>query len=100
MVSGHCKNGGVREESGACSGSDCADFFCSIENMAFSLWHESESDANGCFSFENGGGHCSQVVWVDSEFIGCGLGSCGSGRSAASHLVCNYNPPGNFPTEP
>lgn len=35
----------------------------------------------------------TQVVWADSEVIGCGAASCGDKRQI---WVCNYDPPGNF----
>ncbi|MDC0723296.1 CAP domain-containing protein [Nannocystis bainbridge] len=37
-------------------------------------------------------GHYTQVVWRDSQRIGCGVASCGESEV----WVCNYDPPGNF----
>lgn len=44
----------------------------------------------GKFSFE--AGHFTQVVWVRSTEIGCGMAQCKN----AEIWVCNYNPPGNY----
>jgi uncharacterized protein YkwD len=37
-------------------------------------------------------GHFTQVVWVGSQRLGCGVSSCKGMRI----WVCNYDPPGNF----
>lgn len=37
-------------------------------------------------------GHYTQVVWRDTQEVGCALATCGS----TEVWVCNYNPPGNF----
>lgn len=37
-------------------------------------------------------GHYTQVVWRDSQRLGCGVATCGD----AEVWVCNYDPPGNF----
>lgn len=37
-------------------------------------------------------GHYTQVVWRNSQKLGCGMASCGG----AEVWVCNYDPPGNF----
>ena len=41
-----------------------------------------------------GCGHYTQVVWRDTEVVGCGLAACANGRGEM--WVCNYDPPGNF----
>ncbi len=38
-------------------------------------------------------GHYTQVVWADSEVLGCGKGTCDSG---AVIWACRYDPPGNW----
>lgn len=46
-----------------------------------------------CISFQcNACGHYTQVVWRDSERLGCGVGDCTGGGEI---WVCNYDPPGN-----
>jgi uncharacterized protein YkwD len=42
------------------------------------------------FSFE--AGHFTQVVWVRTREVGCGVTTCNNGAI----WVCNYSPPGNF----
>ncbi|KAG0568949.1 hypothetical protein KC19_6G054200 [Ceratodon purpureus] len=38
-------------------------------------------------------GHYTQVVWRNSQFVGCGSANCPGG---GTFVVCSYNPPGNF----
>jgi hypothetical protein len=44
----------------------------------------------------NGCGHYTQVVWRDTMQVGCGVATCGSGRSGGEVWVCNYKAPGNY----
>ena len=37
-------------------------------------------------------GHYTQVVWRDSQRLGCAMVTCGDSEV----WVCNYDPPGNF----
>lgn len=37
-------------------------------------------------------GHYTQVVWKDTQFVGCGTARCGD----SAVLVCDYYPPGNY----
>ena len=37
-------------------------------------------------------GHYTQVVWRNTNFVGCGMVSCGP----TEVWVCNYSPPGNY----
>jgi pathogenesis-related protein 1 len=37
-------------------------------------------------------GHYTQIVWRDTQRIGCGVGRC----RGKLFVVCNYDPPGNF----
>lgn len=48
-----------------------------------------EKNSNGC-------GHYTQVVWRGTTELGCGVATCGSGRTASEIWVCNYRAPGNF----
>jgi hypothetical protein len=45
------------------------------------------NDSGGC-------GHYTQLVWRNTNVIGCGVATCTSGDSEV--WVCNYDPPGNF----
>lgn len=49
------------------------------------------------YDFDNPGfsartGHFTQVVWTDSEQLGCGVTSCNGGEI----WVCRYSPSGNY----
>jgi hypothetical protein len=48
-----------------------------------------EQNSNGC-------GHYTQVVWEETEQVGCGYASCENGNSIFEVIVCNYDPPGNY----
>lgn len=41
-------------------------------------------------------GHYTQVVWKNSQSVGCGVAACTDGRSASQVWVCQYDPPGNY----
>lgn len=38
-------------------------------------------------------GHYTQVVWRNSQSVGCGSAACPGG---GTFVVCSYNPPGNY----
>lgn len=44
----------------------------------------------------NGCGHYTQLVWRDTERVGCGYSTCDADRLTFEIWVCNYDPPGNF----
>ena len=41
----------------------------------------------------NGCGHYTQVVWRDTQRVGCGVATCSNG---AEIWACNYDPAGNY----
>jgi pathogenesis-related protein 1 len=41
-------------------------------------------------------GHYTQVVWRDTQEVGCGEASCRNGEWSTKMWVCNYRPAGNF----
>lgn len=49
-------------------------------------------DANTCRRNQQCG-HYTQVVWADSELVGCGKGECSDGSFI---WACRYDPPGNW----
>jgi hypothetical protein len=44
----------------------------------------------------NGCGHYTQVVWRNTQRVGCGYSTCLSQGYTFEVWVCNYDPPGNF----
>jgi pathogenesis-related protein 1 len=49
----------------------------------------------GCADY-GGCGHYTQLVWRQTQRLGCGLGECTQGKTRKSYWVCHYDPPGNF----
>ena len=44
----------------------------------------------------NGCGHYTQVVWRNTQLVGCGYTACEGDRFTFEIWVCNYDPPGNY----
>ena len=44
----------------------------------------------------NGCGHYTQLVWRNTQRVGCGYSTCQSGQFTYEIWVCNYDPPGNY----
>jgi pathogenesis-related protein 1 len=44
----------------------------------------------------NGCGHYTQVVWRNTQRLGCGYSTCQNAGFTYEIWVCNYDPPGNF----
>eukprot|EP01129_Flabellula_baltica_P008673 TRINITY_DN3474_c0_g1_i1.p1 TRINITY_DN3474_c0_g1~~TRINITY_DN3474_c0_g1_i1.p1 ORF type:complete len:925 (-),score=184.87 TRINITY_DN3474_c0_g1_i1:1550-4282(-) len=42
-------------------------------------------------------GYYTQMIWENTQRVGCAVQECGSGRSSYQYLVCHYDPPGNLP---
>mmetsp|Transcript_4975 Transcript_4975/g.8843 ORF Transcript_4975/g.8843 Transcript_4975/m.8843 type:complete len:142 (-) Transcript_4975:378-803(-) len=62
-------------------------------NGAIDAWYEEEELYNyNSPGFSMDTGHFTQVVWKDTEYLGCGIADCGSQKI----YVCQYDPPGNF----
>lgn len=60
------------------------------------LWYREREG----YDFRGGGfsmttGHFTQLVWVGSSQMGCGIAQCGG----LDVWVCNYDPPGNVETQ-
>ena len=58
-------------------------------SAATDMWYEevSKYDYNNP-GYQKGTGHFTQIVWKDSEKLGCGI--------SGSFVVCRYKPQGNF----
>lgn len=52
-------------------------------------------ESNRCAAGEQCG-HYTQVVWRDTERVGCGAAECNIFGTDGLYWVCNYDPPGNF----
>jgi uncharacterized protein YkwD len=64
-----------------------------------SLWVAEKSNwRGGVLTNENWypTGHYTQMVWRNTQEVGCGAAPPGAGGPAWSTLVCQYNPPGNY----
>lgn len=44
----------------------------------------------------NGCGHYTQLIWRNTQRVGCGYSTCADQRFTYEVWVCNYDPPGNF----
>ena len=56
-------------------------------------------DSNSCNNPKEsqGCGHYTQLVWSDTEEIGCGMASCNNKDNSETEIwVCQYTPPGNY----
>ncbi|KAH9524801.1 hypothetical protein Btru_027858 [Bulinus truncatus] len=50
---------------------------------------------NCMFSLNNTCGHYSQVVWRDTQRVGCGITHCNSVKKLTNYVVCEYDRGGN-----
>jgi hypothetical protein len=67
-------------------------WYCEINNYDFNNPVFMGGFAVNC---QNVNGHFTQVVWMDTSFLGCGRARCDMGGHTGTHWVCRYNPPGN-----
>jgi len=44
--------------------------------------------------FSPGTGHFTQVIWKNTNRLGCAMGNCPN--VSGGYWVCQYNPPGNY----
>ncbi len=69
--------------------------------QAIELWRSEladyDYDSNTCAPGK-ACGHYTQIVWANSQLVGCGIHEC-DGLRFGSTIVCNYSPPGNFNNE-
>ena len=48
------------------------------------------------FKFSSSTGHYTQVVWAESDKVGCGVTTYKDGAWFTTLYVCNYGPNGNY----
>ena len=48
------------------------------------------------FQFSSATGHYTQLVWAESDRVGCGATSYTEGQWFTTLYVCNYGPNGNY----
>jgi len=63
-------------------------------------WYEEVNDFSNKhlepFQFNSATGHYTQVLWANTDKVGCGATSYKDGRWFTTLYVCNYGPNGNF----
>jgi len=63
-------------------------------------WYDEVSQFNSYsinpFTFDSGAGHYTQVVWAETDEVGCGMVYYRDGGWYSSLLVCNYRVAGNM----
>jgi uncharacterized protein YkwD len=87
--------------SGSGNGENIAGFFTDPTEPTggTSLWvAEKQNWHGGVLTPENWypTGHYTQMVWRNTQEVGCGTAPPGAGGPSWSTLVCQYNPPGNY----
>jgi hypothetical protein len=63
------------------------------EKSCYTFGSYQQGDACTC---DSGCGHYTQIVWRDTQRVGCGVATCDSGDFHKDIWVCNYDPPGNY----
>ncbi|KKF96023.1 Fruiting body protein SC14 [Ceratocystis platani] len=76
-----------------------------IAQAVTNMWYNSELELFPSYGGEpdmsnfKAWGHFSQIVWKDTQKVGCASFKCAAGtmaEMASWYTVCNYSPPGNF----
>jgi len=66
--------------------------FLDLAKQIYQMWYNEKDQydfSNGQFSMTTG--HFTQVVWVSTTKLGCGISFNGN----RAYGCCSYNPPGN-----
>ena len=68
--------------------------------QAITDWYEEVKDFSNKhvepFQFNSATGHYTQVLWAETDKVGCGATSYKDGSWFTTLYVCNYGPNGNF----
>jgi pathogenesis-related protein 1 len=73
-------------------------YFEELACYEYGTFRGTDSCSSECDDF-GGCGHYTQVVWRETERVGCGVSSCQDGQFYWDIYVCNYDPPGNYTGE-
>uniref|UniRef100_A0A646QE35 Cysteine-rich venom protein n=1 Tax=Hemiscolopendra marginata TaxID=943146 RepID=A0A646QE35_9MYRI len=69
-------------------------------DSAVQAWYDEVSSFNRndikSYRFDPKTGHYTQVVWAETEAVGCGYVTFQNGAWDEKHFICNYGPAGNF----
>ena len=60
------------------------------------LWMSEASSYDYASGNIGSAGHYTQVVWRDTQKVGCGASTCNIQGFDGIYWVCNYDPPGNL----
>jgi hypothetical protein len=71
-------------------------WYCEVANYDFNNPRVIGGFTTNC---QRVNGHFTQVVWRDSEFLGCGRATCDIDGHKGTHWVCRYRPRGNVNTD-
>ncbi|KAJ2964402.1 hypothetical protein NQZ79_g605 [Umbelopsis isabellina] len=88
-------NGCVFKHSGGPYGENLGEGYASWKDVVDAWYSEADLYDYSNPGFSEATGHFSQVVWVATRQIGCGVTTCSS-LSGAPLYTCSYNPPGNY----
>jgi hypothetical protein len=67
-------------------------WYCEVNNYDFNNPVFKGGFTSNC---RNVNGHFTQVVWKDTDFVGCGRATCDIDGRKGTHWVCRYKPRGN-----
>ncbi|KAK7873921.1 hypothetical protein R5R35_012935 [Gryllus longicercus] len=59
-----------------------------------------DKNSVGSLKGASGTGHYTQVVWANTNRVGCGFSLFQDGNQCKKYYVCNYGPGGNILTQP
>ncbi|CAM0143082.1 hypothetical protein VKS41_006158 [Umbelopsis sp. WA50703] len=88
-------NGCVFKHSGGQYGENLGEGYSSWKAVVDAWYDEAHLYDYSKPGFSEATGHFTQVVWVGTTEIGCGVTTCSS-LGGAPLYTCSYNPPGNY----
>ncbi|KAG2183337.1 hypothetical protein INT43_006342 [Umbelopsis isabellina] len=88
-------NGCVFKHSGGPYGENLGEGYGSWKDVVDAWYSEGDLYDYSNPGFSESTGHFTQVVWIGTRSIGCGVTKCSS-LSGAPLYTCSYYPPGNY----